>query len=456
MKTKLLVLNVVGLTKNLICDHTPFLQEYITKNSYGFIDVDAPALTCTTQSTFLTGSNPEDHGIVGNGWFNHELNEVLFWKQSNNLVNGEMIWDSCKKKDPTFTSAQLFWWYNMYNTADWSVTPRPLYPADGRKIPDIYSNYEELRHELTQVLGTFPLFNFWGPNANIKSSEWIAECALYIHKTKKPDLNLVYLPHLDYCLQKFGPNTNKIAKELKEIDNLIKKIVETVEKENVKIIILSEYGITEVNETIHINKILRKNGYLKVKKELSYEQLDPGASEAFAVSDHQCAHVYIKNKKLIPEIKTLLKNIHGIEQILDQSEQKKQGMYHHRSGDLFLISQKNYWFSYYFWLDDKLAPDYAKTVDIHRKPGYDPMELFINPKLKFPKLKIISKLLKKKLGFRSLLDIISFDTSLVKGSHGRKSCTPEEGPILISSKGNLPKFIKANEIKNLMETHIFN
>ncbi len=148
---------------------------------------------------------PREHGIVGNGWYFRELAEVLFWRQSNRLVTGERLWDAAKRRDPAFTCANLFWWYNMYSTADIGVTPRPMYPADGRKIPDCYTAPGGLRAELTARLGPFPLFSFWGPATSIVSSAWITRCALHVRRTRTPTLTLVYLPHLDYVLQRDGP-----------------------------------------------------------------------------------------------------------------------------------------------------------------------------------------------------------------------------------------------------------
>ncbi len=402
---------------------------------------------------------PDQHGIVGNGWFFKDLNEIGFWKQSNKLVQSPCVWDLAKKINSNFTCAQLFWWYNMYGTPEWSVTPRPLYPADGRKIPDIYSNDHELRHQLNKKLGLFPLFQFWGPATGIKSSKWIADCALYIHKEKSPTLNLVYIPHLDYCLQRYGPDIEKIKSDLKEVDSLVENILDTVSKDNVEVIILSEYGVTNVNNPIHLNRILRSQGLLQIKKEFDYEMLDAGASAAFAVCDHQIAHIYIKDKKNIEKIKTFLSVVEGIEEIFDEKEQTKRQLFHERSGDLLVIANESSWFTYYFWNDDKKAPDYARTVDIHRKPGYDPVELFIDPKISFPKIKILSTLAKKKIGMRSLMDLISLDATLVKGSHGRRPQKKSLGPILMTNSSKLKlgphQNIYATEVSSLILKHIF-
>lgn len=228
------VINVVGLSKAIIGKETPFLESYIKKNHLQVIKPVLPAVTTSVQSTYLTGLWPKDHGIVGNGWYDHSDAEIKFWKQSNKLVQAESVWDVAKKRDASFTCAQMFWWYNMYNRVDFSVTPRPNYLADGRKMPDCYTYPAELRDILQEKFGQFPLFKFWGAGADITSSKWIANAAMYVEELHQPTLNLIYLPHLDYCQQKFGPDVNTIAKELNEIDSLLKKTILFLNQEVLK------------------------------------------------------------------------------------------------------------------------------------------------------------------------------------------------------------------------------
>ena len=249
---KTVVIDVVGLSSSLIGEHTPFLKSYIQKKNLRTIEPMLPAVTTSVQSTYLTGQWPATTGIVGNGWYDREDCEIKFWKQSNNLVQGEKIWEAAKKIDPNFTCAKMFWWYNMYSSADYAVTPRPNYLADGRKLPDCYSHPADLRDLLQRELGQFPLFQFWGPGANIKSTKWIADASMITDNKYDPTLSLIYLPHLDYCLQKFGPDFSKISKELNEIDQVVASLVNHFENKNARIIILSEYGIAPVNHPIHI------------------------------------------------------------------------------------------------------------------------------------------------------------------------------------------------------------
>lgn len=438
------VINIVGLSTSIIDkESTPFLYNWTAGKRKAYVKPAFPAVTCSAQSNYLTGKFPETHGIVGNGWYHKDECEVKFWKQSNKLVQAEKLWEKMKKLDSSFTCANMFWWYNMYSSVDYSVTPRPMYPADGRKLPDVYSHPAPLRDFLQNELGQFPLFQFWGPGASIKSSNWIAEASKIVEMQYQPTLSLVYLPHLDYCLQKFGPDRNKIQKELKEIDALCESLFNFYSKRGVKIIALSEYGISPVSKPVSLNRALREKGLISVREELGKELLDAGASEAFAVADHQIAHIYIKDAGNINKVKSIIEGVAGVELVLDKSDQHNFGIAHERSGDLLVVANKDSWFTYYYWLDDKKAPDFASCVDIHRKPGYDPAEMFIDPKIRFPKLKLGLKLLKKKLGFRYLIDVIPLDPSMVKGSHGRLPEDKHFWPLIYSE--NIP----AEEIESI-------
>jgi predicted AlkP superfamily pyrophosphatase or phosphodiesterase len=452
-----LVLNVVGLTPALIGEHTPALRAFRDAHAVRPLESILPAVTCSVQSTFLTGKLPREHGIVGNGWYFRDLSQVWLWRQSNQLVQGEKLWDEAKRRDPSFSVAKLFWWYNMYSGADISVTPRPIYTADGRKLPDVYTDPPELRAELSLQLGTFPLFNFWGPRADISSTRWIARAAERIIEKSAPTLTLVYLPHLDYDLQRFGPDDPRIAKALAELDAVCAELFEVAKLKGRRVVVLSEYGITPVSDAIHVNRALREAGFLRVREELGLEQLDAGASRAFAVADHQVAHVYVRNPADTPAVRALCERLEGVEQVLDGAAKRAAGLDHERAGELVLVSRADRWFSYYFWLDDARAPDYARTVDIHLKPGYDPVELFIDPKLTFPMLKVGRRLLARKLGFRNLLDVIPLDATLVKGSHGRLTDRPEDGPLFMTSVPELlPEgAVLATDVKGLLLRHLF-
>jgi predicted AlkP superfamily pyrophosphatase or phosphodiesterase len=447
---KTVVIDIVGLSSNLIGEFTPFIKQYITNRSLATIDPVLPAVTTTVQSTYITGKWPSEHGIVGNGWYDREECEVKFWKQSNKLVHAEKIWERAKREDPNFTCSTMFWWYNMYTSSNYSVTPRPNYLADGRKMPDCYSHPAELRDELQAKLGQFPLFQFWGPGANIKSTEWIADASMFTDDKYDPTLTLIYLPHLDYCLQKFGPDFAKINKELHEIDRIVEKLVKFYEKKGASIILLSEYGIAPVNNPIHLNRLFRQNGLLQIRVERGLELLDPGASKAFVVADHQVAHVYINDPSVTEKVRKLLENVPGISLILNREAQVEYNIDHERAGEFVLMADERSWFTYYFWLDDAVAPDYARVVDIHKKPGYDPVEMFMTSKARAG-----YKLLRKKAGFRYVMDVIPLDATLIKGSHGSIQTPSEYHSVLITNdKRSDNKRVIATEVYNVIWKHL--
>lgn len=452
---QLVVINVVGLTHEMIGEQTPNIRRLLDTGFARPMTTVLPAVTCTVQATLLTGLMPAQHGIVANGWYFRELAEVMFWKQSNHLICGERVFETARKRNTAHTTAKMFWWYNMYADVQWSVTPRPSYPADGRKVPDIYSDPPEFRDELQSTLGRFPLFNFWGPTADIRSSAWIADASVEVFRRCQPSMLLVYLPHLDYNLQRLGPDSLQLTEDIRLVDHEAGKLIDVALAADADVVVLSEYGITAVNQPIHINRALRDAGYLSVRREpLGWESLDCGASSAFAVADHQVAHVYVKRANDVAKVKTLLERLDGVERVLDHEAQQVAGMNHPRSGELVVVSQRHAWFTYYFWQDDRLAPDYARTVDIHRKPGYDPVELFVDPTIQFPKLRIANRLARKLLGFRYYMDMIGLDAGIVRGSHGRLpdgDRMSQDGPVFICSSKRVERDeLNATDVRNLL------
>jgi predicted AlkP superfamily pyrophosphatase or phosphodiesterase len=446
---KTVVIDVVGLSTSIIGEHTPFLQNWIKTKNLSRISPAFPAVTTSVQSTYVTGQWPSEHGIVGNGWYDREECEIKFWKQSDKLVQAEKIWEKAKRKDPEFTCSKMFWWYDMYGNVDYSVTPRPNYLSDGRKIPDCYSYPADLRDQLQLELGAFPLFNFWGPTANIKSSEWIAAASKKVEEWYTPTLTLIYLPHLDYCLQKFGNDFTNISKELNAIDRVCSDLITFYEKQQANIILLSEYGITDVSQPVHINRILREEGLLQIREERELELLDAGASKAFAVADHQVAHIYVNDVSVARKVRTILENTAGIEQVLDREGKRQHHLTHERAGDYIAVADEKSWFTYYYWLDDDRAPDFARLVEIHRKPGYDPVEMFMDPANPFVKAKAAYKLLRKKLGFRYLMNVIPLDATLIKGSHGRINIPENYYPVYISSTSH-QQTVNATDVYHLI------
>ncbi len=453
---KTVVINVVGLVPALIGDATPRIRAFRDKARLAHVNPVIPAVTATAHSTYLTGEYPNVHGAIANGWYIRDMAEVKFWRQSNTLVQAPKIWDIAKAEDPAFTCLNMCWWFNMNSTVDFLVTPRPMYPSDGRKIPDCYTKPINFRDELQKELGQFPLFSFWGANANITSTKWIADASKIADRLYDPTLSLIYLPHLDYGLQKFGPDLHAMDKDLHEIDEVTGDLIEFYEGKGAEVILVSEYGIMPVSKQVHPNRIFREKGWLAYREELGRDMFDPGQSKVFAAADHQIANIYVQDPSLLKEVRSLVAATDGVAEVLDEEGKRRYHLDHERSGQLVAFAEADAWFTYYFWLDDTKAPDYARTVDIHQKPGYDPAELFFDPSDKFVKAKAGLSLLKKKMGFRALLEVVPLDGKYVKGSHGIATASPEDGPVIISKRADLlPKdTIEATDVFGVIFDHL--
>jgi predicted AlkP superfamily pyrophosphatase or phosphodiesterase len=448
--TPLLVLDVVGLTPQLL-DHMPHLKSLARSGSQAPLSTVLPAVTCAAQSTFLTGALPAEHGIVANGWYFRELGDVLLWRQHNGLVSGDKIWDAARRVHPGYTVANICWWYAMGADTDITVTPRPVYYADGRKEPDCYTRPPALHDELTEKFGTFPLFHFWGPGADIVSSQWIIDATRHITSTRNPDLTLCYLPHLDYDLQRYGPDDPRSYRAAAELDAAMAPLLDDAKQEGRTVVALSEYGITRVSRPVDINRALRRAGLLEVHTQDGMEYLDPMASRAFAVADHQLAHVYVRDPSDVPRVRDVLAGLPGVDEVLDAAGKARHGLNHHRSGELVAVAEPDAWFTYYYWLDDTRAPDFARTVEIHRKPGYDPAELFFDPSDRFAKARAGVSLARKKLGLRYSMRVVPLDPSCVRGSHGRLPDSPADGPVLLCSDPTQARDrYVATEVKDLL------
>ncbi len=426
-----LVLDVVGLTPRMIGERTPNLASLVARAPMTAI---LPALTCSGQATMLTGTLPSVHGCVGNGWFARDTGDIALWRQANALVDGEKVYETAKKRDPSFTCAKIFWWWNLGARVDWSITPRPFYPSDGRKILAVYGAPTEYAADLERELGAFPFFDFWGPKSGLPSSRWIADAAIRTLDKQRPTLTLVYLPHLDYDFQRYGPDDARSHKAVADIDMIVGDLLAAAKRANAETIVVSEYGIVGVRHPIDINVALRKADLLKARATPAGDVLDVFASRAFAVSDHQIAHVYVKDAVDRAAARKCIEGLAHVDLVLEGPDLEAVGLAHARSGDLVAIAKPDAWFTYYYWLDENEEPDFAPTVDIHRKPGYDPCELFVDPALHFPALRVARRLAQKKLGFRYLMDVIPRDPRLVRGSHGRLPDDPLDGPVFLASR----------------------
>jgi len=429
-----LLIDVVGLTPGQLGPATPRLRALAQRGACAPMSAVLPAVTLSAQATMLTGKLPGEHGGVGNGWFDRETFDIAFWRQSNALVAGEKLYETARRRDPGFTCAKVFWWWNLGAAVDWSVTPRPHYPADGRKLLDVYTWPRDYQAELEGELGRFPFFRFWGPKSGAASSEWIARAAARTLELHRPTLTLAYLPHLDYDHQRFGPASPEGRAALAEVDRIAGELVDAADRAGAETVVVSEYGLEEASRAVHVNRVLRRAGLLEVRRSPVGEMLDPFASRAFAVSDHQVAHVHAKDAAARAAAREALAAEPGVAQLLEGAERRAAGLDHPRAGDLVAVAGKGAWFTYYYWHDDGDAPDFARTVDIHRKPGYDPCELFVDPRLRLPALRVARRLAQKLLGFRYLMDVIPLDPSLVRGTHGRLPDAPDEGPVFLCSR----------------------
>ncbi len=465
MTRPLVVLDVVGMTPRLLA-HMPNVSAIGRPVP---ITPVLPAVTCSMQATMLTGLPPSGHGIVGNGWFFRDLGEVWLWRQGHGLIQGETVWDASRRVRPDLKVANLCWWYAMGASADWTVTPRPVYHADGRKSPDCYTRPPALHDELTGELGPFPLFQFWGPGAGIASSEWIGRAAELVLDRHRPDLSLVYLPHLDYDLQRHGPDGAEAVAAAREVDAVAGRLIDAARAQGAAVVALSEYGITPARQPVDVNRALRRAGLLEVfaqrggrgdqgrasgragrAREMEY--LDPYASAAFAVADHQLAHVYVRDPGLVDKVAALLRELPGVEEVLDGDGKRAAGLDHERAGELVAVAVPGAWFTYYYWLDEARAPDFARTVEIHRKPGYDPAELFMDPADRLVRARAGMALARKMAGLRYTMSVVSLDPSHVRGTHGRIPDDPATGPVLLCSEpvSVTQETLAATEIKSLL------
>jgi predicted AlkP superfamily pyrophosphatase or phosphodiesterase len=430
----LILLNTIGLTARHL-PLAPRLQALAKAGWQRPLREVLPAVTCTAQATLLTGATAAAHGIVGNGWYWRETGEVRFWLQSNRLFQAEPVYQTARRRAAergrTFRCAKVFWWFNQGAAVEWSVTPKPHYGADGDKVFDIAGTPEGLTERLQRQLGPFPFHTFWGPVAGLPSTQWIGRCAAQLLQEAQPELMLVYLPHLDYDTQRLGPDGCDWPRLVGELDAACAPLLDAARQVGARVWVVNEYAHVQVHQPILINRALRQAGLLHARSGPFGEMLDTLGSRAIAVCDHQVAHVHVANPEDLSRVRDLLLGLEGVAQVLAGAERAEVGLDHSRAGDLVAFSRPDAWFAYPFWLDNRQAPDYARTVNIHAKPGYDPCELFFDPRLTWPKGRMIRRLLQKKLGFRTLFDVVPLDPGLVRGSHGLRVDQADGRPLLI-------------------------
>jgi predicted AlkP superfamily pyrophosphatase or phosphodiesterase len=385
MVKHLIVVDIAGLEPRLISeDRTPNICSLSAKGELVRVRPVFPAVTCTSQASMLSGTYPRQHGIISNGLYDRQTHTVSVWEQSSNLVQAEKVWDIAKKGGSSRTTAALFWQNTMYADADVVLTPRPLHMED-RMIMWCYSRPPGLYEKISYEIGKFDLSTYWGPFASNKSSTWIGRATELVLERQKPNILFTYIPHLDYIFQREGIFPKNLKEEVRFVDdiigNIMKKTIDLGIREQTQIVILSEYGFSNVTSDIPLNRLFREHGLLAVREIEGREYLDFEYSLAFAMVDHQVAHIYIKGAS-VQQVKRILDGIEGIEIVLDEEGKKLMNIDHERSGDLIAICNCDRWFSYYWWFEEEKSPPFANKVDIHRKPGYDPSELFIDTKTK--------------------------------------------------------------------------
>ncbi|MFO0798796.1 MAG: alkaline phosphatase family protein [Gemmataceae bacterium] len=449
----LVLINAVGLTPRLL-EFAPRLKAAAAAGWVANMPEVLPAVTCTAQATLLTGKLPREHGVVANGWLFRDTNEVRFWQQSNRLIEAEPLYATArrraKERGRSFKSAKLFWWFNQGAAVDISVTPKPWYGVDGNKVFGVSSTPPELAGRIESNVGQFPFPAFWGPMSGKASSEWIARAAGFVIAAEIPDLTLVYLPHLDYDPQRFGPSGTDLPRCVKELDDACASLLDVADIMGAKVWVVSEYGHCDVTRPVFPNVELAAHGFVGWRDGPFGRQLDLFASRAFAVCDHQLAHVYVPDAADIPKVVERLAQMPGVARVLIGEARAEIGLDHARSGEVILLAERDSWFAYPFWGDDRVAPDYARAVAIHHKPGFDPCELFFDPALRFPKLHAARRLAQKKLGFRTVFDVVPLDASIVRGSHGLAAADPLDRPVLVGHGPNPGPTVPMTAVRDLI------
>jgi predicted AlkP superfamily pyrophosphatase or phosphodiesterase len=417
MSEYVILLSVPGLRgKDL--DLMPRLQGLVRNGDRAELAPSFPAVTCSVQANMTTGVPPSEHGVVANGFYWRDRRQVEMWTAPNDCIERPQLWDILQEQSRETTSAVWFPLHSKNCGADYVCTPAPVHNPDGSESLWCYTRPESLYGELMGEFGHFPLQHFWGPMANIKSTDWIVSSAIRGAERFRPNLFYIYLPHLDYAAQKFGPDSEQALNSVAELDAEIGRLIDGFVAAYGDIqplwLLASEYVITPVNHVCYPNRVLREAGLLAVKETEGGELVDFAASKAFAMADHQLSHIFVQDadEQLIARTADVLRNQPGVAAVISPRESKEYDLAHPRSGELVVISEPTSWQAYYWWTDDAKAPSFARTVDIHRKPGYDPVEMFFDPATRG----------------------IPLDATLVKGSHGAPAIDSQQRGVLLSSQ----------------------
>lgn len=417
MPDYVVLLSIPGLREEDV-SRMPNLQKLVAGGDRASLVPSFPGVTCCVQANMITGVPPSEHGVIANGFFWREKGEVEMWTSPNDCILAPQIWDRLHDHDAAITSAVWFPLHSKECGADYVCTPAPIHNPDGSESLWCYTRPEPLYEELMAEMGHFPLHHFWGPLANIKATAWIAASAVHAARKFRPNFFYIYLPHLDYAPQKEGPDSEAVLAALAELDGEIARLAagfgEAYQGERLLWLVATEYTIIPVRHVLYPNLVLRDAGLLAVKDDAGREQLDVAESRAWALVDHQFSHVFARdrNAETVGKVVELFKDAAGVAEVLTADELGRYDLQHDRSGDVVLVSQPDSWQAYYWWHDENLAPTYARTVDIHRKPGYDPVEMFLDPATQG----------------------IPLDATLVQGSHGAPAKEPSQRGVLLSSE----------------------
>jgi len=432
----LIVFSLAAFSPSLLdSDECPAIRAYAERVGWAAVKPALPALTLSMQATLTTGALPAAHGIVGNGYFDRTLLEHRFWCASSGLVDAPRVWEGAGRTRPRV--AALFWWNFLGADIDVYLNVAPFHCADGSTVSSCASKPASLYGDLEKALGPFPLHRFWGPAVSIEATEWILNATLEVAKGRTNDLILSYLPHMDYSLQRSGPGSDEARRHLAELDRLLAPVLERAAKGEFEIVLLSEYGISPVSVPVHLNRLLEKEGLFATRSLGGRLYPDLAGARAFALCDHQIAHIYLSHRSDLEAVKSLIGAVPGVETLLDGDSKKAAAIDHPRSGDLVALARPEAWFDYSWWDDPGAAPDYARTVDIHRKIGYDPLELIPAPT------------------GRQICD----DPARIKGSHGLIPRNRDEWPLIITSfPDNLytsaPREIAAIDVATLLMNNL--
>jgi predicted AlkP superfamily pyrophosphatase or phosphodiesterase len=440
MSSRVCVIDMPGLSRSLL-SHVPSnsaLGQWIGQRQIAGLTPTFPAVTCSVQASLTTGRPPAEHGIIANGLptfrfpqdqqfvdasnFASFRKQISFWEQSNQFLDVPRFWTG------KYKTALLFFQNSMPGfveplkpAADIVLTPKPDHSPDGKLISLCWSEPRDLVPKLFAQFGPFPLMNYWGPMSNIASSKWIAKASAWIWEQLTPRLQWVYIPHLDYDCQRFGPSSPAAAQAVLNAATALEPLVAAVQQSGGKIVLLSEYAFRDVSECVSPNRLLTEAGLLVTRDAPEGKLIDYERSSAIAMADHQIAHVYLRDESARNRVRDVFLSQPHLT-VADR-------LPHRRSGDLILRAAPQAWLDYRWWTSPSDAPSFAKMVDIHRKPGYDPLELF----------------------WDRPTNGTSQDSALIRGSHG---LVDEGEAVLIGddiAAATVGAQAVAREIQNLLD-----